>query len=210
MMTNKSLYFFAIIFFVALAAGVAVWLFNATPGYSERERYVRAETAALERDITEIETMDGGVPELEKKLENVKIKITNRYSGRSDRAQGAEERVNEICEKAGLKDAEINMGRSKQISPAGDYTPALFTSEVTILFTGDDRKGFEIVRGLENISTADFEVMGFVCRLTQPDRAETGEETEEGLEDETEAGLTVVQAAPVGEWLITALIYYYE
>ena len=211
-MTNKSPYFFAIIFFVALAAGVAVWVFNATPGYSEKERYVRAETAALERDIIEIDTMDGGVPELEKKIENVSDRIADRYTGRAGKAQSAEERVGEICEKAGLNDAGIDIGEAKQISSAGDYAPALYTAEVTIRFTGDDREGAEVVRGLENTKAADFEVTGFVCRISQQDREEAGEETEaetgEGTEAEVE--LIVVQGAPAGEWLITALIYYYE
>ena len=211
-MTNKNLYFFAIIFFVALAAGVAVWVFNATPGYSEKERYVLVETEALERDIAEIDAMEGGVEELEKKIVNVRGKIADRYAGRAVKALSASERVGEVCEKAGLEDAEIEISRARQVSPAGDYTPALYTAEVTIMFMGDDRKGGEVVRGLENTVNMDFEVTGFVCRLPKSAKVETGAETEVVTGEETgeEIDLIVVQGAPAGEWRIITRVYYYE
>lgn len=194
-MTDRRPYIAAIIFIIALAAAVFLWQIIAVPVFAERERLIRSENAAFEKDIAEIRDMDGSAAELEKRMDDARNRIAENYSGRSETAQTASAQIALICAEAGIDPVGIDIGKGQMLSPAGAFVPALYFAEVAILFEGMDDAGAAVIRGLENSRTADFEVTAFVYRNIPPDEEGEGEES---IEESR------------GEWLISALIYYYE
>ena len=202
-MTEKRPYIAAIIFIICLAAGVFLWQLLAVPGFAERERMIRSENAVFEKDILEIAAMEGSTAELEKKIHDAENRLNERYSSRSEKAADITRHITDLCEKAGIKDVRIDIGKSQVLSPAGKYVPALNTADVTILFEGMDGKGSDIIRNLENSRTADFEITAFIYRYMQATALE-----DEAAEDGDEAAGNPGPGR--GEWLVTAKLYYYD
>ena len=192
----------AAVFMAAVAAGVLLWLVFAAPGYTEREREVRNENAAMEKDIAEIEAMNGSTGAIEKKIKDAEDRIRERYAGRSVTAETAADVINEISRNAGVESVGIDVGKEKELSPPGVFAPALYAAEVTILFEGTEKLGAGVIQGLENSPTADFEVTAFIYSTVQPEEDE--EDTKQDAKQQPE------NMPQTGEWVITAKIYYYR
>ena len=197
-MTERRPYVAAIIFIIALAAAVFLWQLIAVPVFAERERLIRSENAAFEKDIAEIGDMGGNAAELEKRMDDARNRIAEKYSGRAETTQTVSDRIRLICAEAGIDPVGIDIGKEQLLSPAGTFVPALYFAEVAILFEGMDDAGAAVIRGLENSRTADFEVTAFVYRNIPAYEEEEEEEEEESTEESR------------GEWLISAKFYYYE
>ena len=178
-----------VLVFVVLGAVVCVWLLFAAPVFQEKEKSVRSENAALAKDIAEIETMNGNMEELEKRIAETAGALGDKYTARADTAADAAARIEGICASLGFRTAKIALSQEVMLHPSGALTPALYSADITFLVEAGEEAGPAVVRGLENYPTADFEVTGFVYRTTPP-------EDEEG--DYT------------GEWIISATLYYYE
>jgi len=197
-LTDKRPYISAIIFILSLGAAVFFWQLLAVPGFSEKERMVRSENAVFEKDILEIEAMEGSTAELENKIYDAESRISEKYSSRSRTAEDIAGHITDLCEKAGIKNVKIDIGKSQVLSPAGIHVPALNTADVTILFEGMDGKGSAVIRNLENSRTADFEITAFVYRYIPA--VNTDDEDEESSDP----------GRGRGEWLVTAKLYYYD
>lgn len=189
---------FPIIFFVALAAAVFLWMKFIVPGFMEKEQEVRSESAVLEKNIVEIEEMKGSAAEIDQKIQDAKDRIKEKYEGRGLNPQTAAGRIEEACANAGLEveDVKIDIGPGKTLSPAGKLARALCSAEITIVFEDTELRGAAVIRNLENSVNADFEVKSFVfLALPIP---------------EEEANKMFSGWVPIGEWTIKAQLYYYE
>ena len=193
----------AIIFSAAIGVVTLLWMINTVPGYTEQERAVRGENAAMEKDIADIEAMEGATEAIEEKTGDVKDRINEKYSGRSTTNEAVAPLIKEICEKAGVDKVGIDIGSERILSPAGIFAPPLCMAQVNILFDGTEKNGSDVLAGLESSSAADFEVTAFVYSAIIFEEGE--EDNEESEEDQQEAG-----AQATGQWIITATIYYYE
>jgi len=188
-MSDKRSFTVSVIIFVALAAFVVVWLFLVAPTYQEKEKLVRSENAALVKDIAEIESMGGSLETLESVISDTEDSIANKFYARAETDADAAARIEKVCAELGYATSKIVLGQKQQLSPAGIYTPALYSVDVSFLIESTAEAGPAVIRGLEKLSSADFEITGFVYRSFPP----------EGME-----------AAYSGEWIITATLYYYE
>ena len=188
-MTGKRPFTSAIIVFIVVAAFVCVWLLFAAPVFQEKEKQVRSENAALAKDISEIEAMNGNLEELETKFSETGTAIADKYASRADTAQDAAGRIESICAGLGYRTSKIAVGQPQLLSPAGSFSPALYSADITFLIEDTEEAGAAVIRGLENCGTADFEVTGFVYRATYPEDEET---------------------AFHGEWIFSVTLYFYE
>jgi len=194
----------SLVFIIALAAALCVWLVFVAPIFQEKERLVRSENAALKKDVTEIEAMDGSVEELDGMIAATDGSIRQKYDSRAVTADGAAKVIEEICSGLGHSPLKISLGQRTLLFPAGAYAPALYSVDVTFLIESDEEAGAAIIRGLENRVSADFEVKAFVYRAQLPEPI--GEEEEGEGEDEA-----AYMPAPLsGEWIFTVTLYYYE
>jgi hypothetical protein len=196
-MTDKRPFIITICFVAGVFVFLLLWITYVAPGYTEKERLVRNENASMEKDIEEIEAMDGSTKELERKIRDAENRIGEKYASREITVHTASAVIEGICENAGIDEVGIDLGAEKQLSEAGTYIPALYMSEVTILFESTEKRGAAVIRGMENAANADFEVTAFVYRMIPPGEEEL---------DKPEA----VAPPAIGEWLITAKIYYYQ
>ena len=174
---------------IVIAVAVCVWLLFVAPIFQEKEKQVRSENAALVKDISEIETMNGNMEELEKRVAETEGALEKKYVSRTVTALDAAAKIESICKELGYRTSKIALSQELMLHPAGAFTPALYSVDITFLIEEKEGAGAAVIRGLENYPTADFEVTGFVYRATFP-------------EDE--------DADHTGEWIITATLYYYE
>jgi len=188
-MIKKRPFASTLIVFVALAAVVCVWLFFVAPTFQEKERQVRSENAALAKDLAEIDAMNGNPEMLESRILETEDFMAKKFASRKDTAEDAVSRIEKICAELGFRPSKIALGQKQMLHPAGVFTPALYSADVTFLVESTEEAGPAVVRALENSKTADFEVTGFVYRSSPP----------EGK-----------QAAYEGEWIFAATLYYYE
>jgi len=209
-MAEKRPYIAAIILIACLAAAVYLWQITAVPGYTERERMIRSENIEFEKDIAEIEAMERNTSELEKKIHDIESSIAEKYSGRAQTTETITDHIKLLCKEAGVDDVRIDIGKSRNLSPAGRYAPALNTAEVTILFEGMDDIGSGVIKNLENSGTADIEITAFVYRHIPPSAPEKEDEDDEEDNDENGENERAPAEPGRGEWLVTAQIYYYK
>jgi hypothetical protein len=212
-MTSRQTFFQALIFILVLTSAVFLWQAIAVPRFSEKEREIRNENAALVKDINEIEAMNGSAAELEDRISVVEKGISQKYSGRSETVKTVSDIITRVQNETRLDHMQTKVGEGRMISPPGVFIPALYTAEITILFEGTEAVGPAFIRGLEKSMTADFEITAFVYRapMDEPDFEEgTDEEAKEAETEENEEELAASEVKTSGEWLITALIYYYD
>jgi len=188
-MTDKRSFTSIVVFFVVIAVFVFVWLFFVAPMFQEKEKLVRSENAALVKDIAEIESMGGSLETLETIISDTKESIADRLYARAETAGDAVARIESICAELGYSPSKIALSPVTKLSPAGMYTPALYSVDVNFLIESTAEAGPAVIRGIEKHPSADFEITGFVYRSFLP----------EGME-----------AAYTGEWIFTATLYYYE
>jgi len=188
-MSFKRPFTSTIIVFIVLAAAVCVWLIFIAPVFQEKEKQVRSENAALAKDIAEIEAMNGNIETLEAKFTETEDSIAKKYASRTDTARDAAVRIESICAGLGYRPSTIALGQETLLSPAKEFTPALYSVDITFLVESTEEAGAPIISGLENCLSADFEVTGFVYRATFPEGSE---------------------AAYHGEWIFSATLFYYE
>ena len=195
--SGRRPYIFATVFLAAVGVAALLWMVYAAPGYTERERETRNENAAMEKDIAEIEAMAGTTEEIDKRIRDAENRIGEKYQGRSVTDKDAASLVGEVCSNVGVDETGIDIGKARMLSPAGTYAAALYAADVTVMFEGTEKKGAAVIRGLENSRIADFEITAFIFRAIPPE------------EDYDEKPSTVVPPE-IGEWVITAVMYYYE
>ena len=188
-MTNKRPYLSAIIFFAILAAAVCLWQLFAVPVFQEKERLVRAENAAMAKDIAEIESMNGSLDILEGYMAAASNNISGIYASRAVTANDAAAQIQIICEGIGVTAEKIALGPEIQLFPAGEYAPALYSIESTFLVEGTEETGPAVIHGLENSPSADFEITSFVFTSFPP----------EGSEAEYRS-----------EWIFSATLYFFK
>ena len=208
--SNKTIYIIASVFLAAIALGVSVWMANMAPAYTEREREVRNENAALEKDITEIEAMGGTTEGIDERIREAEDRIDEKYSSRSVTDKDVYPLIYEIYAKAGVEDLGIMVGEGELLCPSSRYAPALYSVEVTLLFEGTKKKGTDVIRALENSLTADFAVTSFIYSDSPFSSEEEGDEDKEGQEaneGNEEAGKE--ESQPISGWVIVATLYYY-
>ena len=194
----------AAVFLVAMAAVVILWIVYAAPGYAEKERVIRDENASMEKDIADIEAMAGSTIEIEARIKDVENRIGEKYQRRSTTGDDAVSLIKEICDGSGALDLAIETGKERLISPAGKYAPALYSVEVSVFFIGKEKTGVNVIRGLENSELADFEVTSFAYRV-----APTIEDENDENADEINSEIQEEEPPLIGEWVVTAEIYYY-
>jgi len=203
----------AIIVFIAVAAFVCVWLLFVAPVFQEKEKLVRSENAALVKDIAEIEAMNGNLEELELKFSEAETSMADKYASRTATADDAEGLIERVCGGLGLTTSKIAVGQEQLLSPAGSYTPALYSVDITFLIEDDEEAGAAVIRGLENYKSADFEVTGFIYRATHPEDETVSEDEavpEDAAPPERATPTEDNEADYHSEWIFSVTLYYYE
>jgi len=200
-MTNKRSLKSTMIFFLVVAAFLCVWLLLIAPRFQEQERLVRSENAALVMDLAEIESMDGSTAELDRRIAETEGGIRQKFTSRADTADAASARIEEICRGLGYFPSRIALGPQALLHPAGVLTPAFYSVDITFQIDSSAAAGADVIRGLENSPSADFEVVGFVYRAFQPEIADEDEEEDEDADEDIEN---------YGEWIFTVILYFYE
>jgi len=198
-MTGKSPLTNTIIAFVVIAVVVCVWLLAIAPVFQEKEKQARSENAALVKDITEIEAMNGNTEDLENRISETEAFLTKKYSSRTDTASVAAERIENIVAGLGFRTSRVAVAKEVMLHPAGTLTPALYSVDITFLIESTEEAGAPVIRAIENYALGDFEITSFVFRRHMPE-----------ADDEDEDGNENVEAASFGEWIFTATLYFYE
>ena len=209
----------SLFFFVAVAAALCVWLLFIAPVFQEKERVVRSENAALVKDIAEIETMDGSTDALDLMIAETDGNIRQRFESRAETADAAAAKIESLCKAIGITPTKIGLGPINLLHPAGAIAPALYSVDITFRIDSTKDAGPPIIRALESSASADFEVRGFVFRSPLPAPGETEDGEAEGTAEggtaspgEAEDGdpETYADPNPVGEWIFTVTMFFYE
>jgi len=188
-MSRKSPLTSSLIFFFIIAAFLFIWLLSAAPTFQEKERVVRSENAALAKDITEIKSMGGSTEALEKMMADTEGIIQQKYDSRADSLANVTARIESICAELGYTPSKLVFGQKTLLYPAGAFAPALYSVDITFLIESTEEAGAAVIRGFEQCTSSDFEIISFVYRaIPQEDN----------------------EAEYYGEWIFTAMLYYYE
>jgi hypothetical protein len=170
-----------------LCAAALIFLYGKAPDFRAKTDQIYAESARLERDIAEIQAVEGDPGKLDRDIAELQTSIETYTAGRSVTAANMRERLAVLCEEAGVEATGIQVGTPHELQAAGVYAPALMSCEATIVFFGEEGAGYALIQTIESSSEGDFEIASFAYQK----------------DNETEQD-------NVGEWTVTAAVYYYD
>ncbi|MDR3305185.1 MAG: hypothetical protein LBS85_04015 [Clostridiales Family XIII bacterium] len=151
----------SIVFLVIFAAAVLCYMLFAVPWFRAETDRLRPESKMLEKDIGEIEAMNGDTSELDEQIARAAERLSALRAGRLVTAKELRGELTAACAAAGVDAPEISAEEEELLRPAGTRTAALYAAAAAIMFDGIEESGRGVMDWLERSETGDYEITGF-------------------------------------------------